>query len=341
MHRAAAISYSTLLSLVPLAAVVLFFIAYFGQYFGQLEDVEKTMQDSVVDFVFPFSAEIGNPAQPVAGGVLAASAQIKGATGLRLADAASQATDEVRQNTEQRLGAIINAKLSEFVGNARAAGAVGGAFFLVFAMLLVVTVEEAFNAVWRSARRSWYARVLNYWAMLSLGPVFLVASLALTSGWTAHAPASVRVLLPTAASFVGFWILFVVMPATRVSPRAAVGGALVTTILWELAKHAFAWYLSHFTGVKNLYGSLFVVPILLTWVYYTWLVILFGVEVSCVMHHAITAGKPLQAANGEAPGVDRVTLEEMRRMRDRIDEILTRVSRTQTDDSTSHPPDEH
>lgn len=319
VHRAAAISYSTLLSLVPLAAVVLFFITYFGQYFGQLDEVQQTVQDRVIDFVFPFSTD----SVPAATGPPAVG-------NLRLAEGAMPATAEVRQNTEDRLGAIINQKLSEFVANARALGVVGGVFFLVFAMLLVVAVEEAFNAVWRGARRSWYARVLNYWALLSLGPVFLVASLVLTSGLLAHAPASVQLVLPTAASFIGFWILFEIMPASRVSPLAAVGGALVTSVLWELAKHAFAWYTTHYTGLQNVYGSLFVVPILLMWVYYTWLVILFGVEVSYVLHHARSR---LEPAGSQAVGVDRETLEEMRRMRDRIEEILTRLNRSSTSDN--------
>lgn len=321
MHRAAAISYSTVLSLVPLLAVGLMFIAYFGQ----LEEFEANVQSRVIEFVFPFSSEAlpASPARPPAGGAPQAASPFHFPDELVL-DATSEAAREVREHTQNRLAGVINNYLREFVANARNLGLFGGLFFIVFAMMLVVAVEEAFNAVWRSARRTWYSRVLNYWAMLSLAPVFLMASLVLTSRVTAESPAWVTVVLPVVVSFLGFWILFMVMPAARVAVWAAALGALVTTLLWELAKHAFAWYMARYTGLQNIYGSLFVVPIVLTWVYYTWLVVLFGVEVSAVLHQAFGRVAPARSGNGEGFMLDRETLEEMRRMRERIDEILGR-----------------
>lgn len=81
-------------------------------------------------------------------------------------------------------------------------------------------------------------------------------------------------------SFVLFLTIYSVVPNTRVQIAAASVGASVTALLWELAKQAFALYVSSSSGYTTFYGALALLPMFLIWVYLTWLIVLFGLHVA-------------------------------------------------------------
>ena len=329
-NRAAAISYSTVLTIVPLMVVVFMFMAYFGA----LDRYKNKITNTVIEAIFPFSTNTLPMERSLRAGheapIAAATETVLAATGATLTDetesqvAATQATQVAKQSTEIRLSAFISGWVDEFVNNASKAGGWGAALFVLFSMMLVSTIEEAFNAVWRSRRRGWYTRILNYWTTLTLAPIFLVGSIVLGEKMKSNLLGPMGVTIPFLVSLLGFWVLFSLVPATRVKFLAALAGAAAAAVLWEAAKIAFAWYLSTQTGLQQVYATFFVVPIAFMWVYYTWLVILFGVELSYVTHYVLVAQGGGEQLPEETLTVDRETLEEMRRMRDRLDDILSR-----------------
>ena len=93
--------------------------------------------------------------------------------------------------------------LTQFAGKASRLGAVGLTVLLFTALALVMTIDRTLNAIWRVRRpRPFAQRVLIYWAVITLGPLLLAASLSITSylvsasrGLTASMPGTVRVLL--------------------------------------------------------------------------------------------------------------------------------------------------
>lgn len=87
-------------------------------------------------------------------------------------------------------------------------------------------------------------------------------------------------LLPIGLSTVGFTILFVVVPNRSVRLLHAHTGALVAAILFELLKKGFGLYLSHFPSYQAIYGALAAMPIFLVWMYLSWVVLLIGAEIA-------------------------------------------------------------
>jgi membrane protein len=77
------------------------------------------------------------------------------------------------------------------------------------------------------------------------------------------------------ASWILLFLVYALMPNTRVSVSAAAIGSAVSAVLWELAKYGFQIYLSEAVPY-SLYGSLGLIPLFLFWIYLTWLVVLFG-----------------------------------------------------------------
>lgn len=74
----------------------------------------------------------------------------------------------------------------------------------------------------------------------------------------------------------GFTVLYVVLPHTTVRWRHALVGALVAAILFELLKKVFGVYVQVFAGYQTIYGAMATVPLFLIWMHLSWTVALLG-----------------------------------------------------------------
>ncbi|CAM5790996.1 YihY family inner membrane protein [Castellaniella caeni] len=184
--------------------------------------------------------------------------------------------------------------LNQFAAQASGLTAVGGGFLVVTTILLIMTIDEAFNEIWNVARqRPLRQRLLVYWAIISLGPILVGASLWATSvlaraslGYIGDLPAGLGLLLgivPFLVSVLGFTALFVFVPNCRVLWRDALLGGLGTTLVLSLMKAAFTWYLTAFPSYTVIYGAFATLPIFLLWIYLSWLVVLLGATVASLL----------------------------------------------------------
>jgi membrane protein len=164
-------------------------------------------------------------------------------------------------------------------------GALGGAgllFTLVTCYSLYSYVEKIFNDIWRvGQRRTLIGKFLTFYAMLTLLPVVAGASL-YWSGKLVESSAVSRFLAPLLFEVAGLLFMNKLLPRTNVSWTSALTGALVTAILLELLKIGFVKFaaailLKSYSGV---YGPLGLVPLVLVWIYSSWLLVLLGAEIA-------------------------------------------------------------
>ena len=80
-----------------------------------------------------------------------------------------------------------------------------------------------------------------------------------------------------AAGFIFFYAIYRYLPRNRMPPPVAVRAALVSAVLWEIAKVAFGFF-TRALGTFSAYGPLAFAAGLLTWVYLTAVIILIGAE---------------------------------------------------------------
>jgi membrane protein len=193
-------------------------------------------------------------------------------------------------------GRIVTRYMEQFAESASRLTAVGIVFLAVTAMLLMLTIDNAFNMIWRVSRpRSLLQRVLVYWAVLTLAPLLVGGSLSLTSWLVGFSAAyaqqipSIRMdalrLIPVIMTTVAFTLLFRVVPNRFVPMRHAVTGGLIAAVAFESMNRAFAFYIAHFSTYKLVYGAFASVPIFLMWVYFSWLTVLFGAIVTASLSH--------------------------------------------------------
>ncbi|MFG0379991.1 virulence factor BrkB family protein [Pseudomonas sp. zbq_18] len=189
-------------------------------------------------------------------------------------------------------GETVQEYLREFTTQARKLTWVGVVLLAVTAFMMLVTIEKAFNTIWRVRQpRRGISSFLLYWAILSLGPILLgagfaattyITSLSLLSGPDALVGAKTLLgFAPLLSSVAAFTLLYSSVPNARVPLRHAFAGGLFTAVLFELAKGLFGLYVSLFPGYQLIYGAFATVPLFLLWIYLSWLIVLFGAELVC------------------------------------------------------------
>ena len=192
---------------------------------------------------------------------------------------------------------MIQQHLQAFVEHTSKLSALGMVFFLFTAVLMIFNMEQAFNAIWRTKKqRSFLSGFLMYWAVLTLTPVLIgigiavstyLASLPLISE-AANMLGLKKILLvstPYLATLTAFTVLYQAVPNCKVKFRSAFIGGIIATILFELAKQGFVLYITHFSVYRLLYGAMAAIPIFLVWIYFSWIIILFGAVVSATLEN--------------------------------------------------------
>lgn len=234
----------------------------------------------------------------------------------------------------------------------RTIGFVGILTLIYAALSMLVEIENAFNDIYHSPTgRSWKRRIPQYWALLTLGPIFLFASFGVTERvmrWVEALPESSIIafiegedpaspgvdagsrarpseeppppaealfqaageanpsntdspitpaprprsrLSQTLVTAAGFAVsvtistilllgVYATVPNTRVFVGPAFIGAIVGATLWEAGKWGFTTYVKFSTGYSQFYGTLALLPLFFLWVYVTWMIVLFGLQLA-------------------------------------------------------------
>ena len=164
--------------------------------------------------------------------------------------------------------------------------AIGSVMLVVTSLMLIRTIDNAFNRIWRvNTQRPWMMQFLVYWALLTFGPLslgvgisFMVGSVqdsVLSSGaqqWTDALKTAARLAFMT----VLLWGLYRFVPNRFVPARQAFVGALITAFCLETARFLFTWYMGNFDGYRSIYGAFAAVPFFLLWLNLLWTMLLGG-----------------------------------------------------------------
>lgn len=210
------------------------------------------------------------------------------------ADARLQLQKTLFENMVPQAGEAVNGLLNNFLSNASSMTAVGVVGMAVTAIITLMTIETNFNKVWRAERpRSLVMRVLIYWSLLTLGPVVMGASVALSTSaseigqslgpvtefiWRAFA-----LITPFLVQAGFFGVMYLIIPNQRVGYTNALVGGAVAALLFELLKAGFGYYVVKFPSYQAIYGALAAFPLTLFWMYLVWAVILFGASLAAAI----------------------------------------------------------
>ncbi len=171
--------------------------------------------------------------------------------------------------------------------------AIGVVFLFVTTVMMLTSIETVFNRIWRvSETRGGMIGFMRYWTIVSLGPIILGTAFVLSS-----AVASMNILSNNFAGYeldgsfvlwcisylltvLGFFILYWTIPNRSVPIKSALIAGIFGASVFELLKHLFGYIMSNFTSYELVYGAFAALPIFLLWIFLSWNIVLFGVEIS-------------------------------------------------------------
>jgi membrane protein len=192
-------------------------------------------------------------------------------------------------------GSTVQGYITEFAANASKATAVGILVLFFSALALMMSIEDAFNRIWRVPNARGHAsRFVIYWTALTLGPLLLVAALAISSYLialplidVAAAEFSLKTRVLSALPFLIVWSAlltgYIVIPNRSVRFGHALLGSFIGAALFEAAKRGFALYATR-ASYTEVYGAIAIVPIFIFWIYLSWAIVLFGASLTASLN---------------------------------------------------------
>ncbi len=98
-------------------------------------------------------------------------------------------------------------------------------------------------------------------------------------------------ILPFILSSLALFLLYLFMPNTKVKIRSALIGGIIAGCLWEGSKGLFTYSTIHILSYNKVYGTMAAFPVFLVWLYITWLIVLVGAEIAFADQHVKSYGK--------------------------------------------------
>lgn len=180
--------------------------------------------------------------------------------------------------------------------NMTSLGAIGLVTLILTVVSLLGNIEEAFNVIWGVREtRSFYRKFSDYLSVVIIGPILLLAAVSITT--SLQSQALVRWLLLKSylgdlflflfrlAPYVTIWLalvfLYIFIPNTRVRFKSALIGGIIAGTLWQLAQWGYIHFQVGVGKYNAIYGTLAILPVFMVWIYTSWLIVLFGVELVC------------------------------------------------------------
>jgi membrane protein len=268
-QQAAALSYHTIFGLVPLAIVMLLIFHSLHAF----DDLGVQLRDFLYEQ--SFVKNIQYPTEP----------------------------------GEPNSAITIAQKIDEFTAgfyenlNKGSITIVSCAIIIWAALALLGTIEKSFNNIWHVTRgRNFIHRTTNYWTLLTLGPLFfglavyVNARYSITGHFHTNLFSYIGPIVPFIIAVISLFALYMLMPNAKVSSKAAIWGAVIAAIAWTVAKWAFGLYVVKLIPYSAVYGVLGLVPLGVLWIYITWLIVLFGLQLTFTMQHLKTLEEAERAA---------------------------------------------
>ncbi len=173
-----------------------------------------------------------------------------------------------------------------------------GLVILIFTVMSIFSsIEASFNDIWQVDHgRPWSRKLVDYFAMMLIAPLFFIFSSAFTVFLTTQIPqisAEIKLLgwisplimflvklIPYLLIWMLFTLLYMVMPNTKVKFTSALVAGIIAGTLFQLAQWGYIHFQIGVTRYNAIYGSFAALPLLLMWMQVSWLVVLFGAEIS-------------------------------------------------------------
>ncbi len=176
-------------------------------------------------------------------------------------------------------------------------GMIGLAGLIWAASRIFSAVENSMNIVWKvkKGRAYWHSKFLSL-LLVPISVLIMFSSIAFTAFYTVAKDLTIpliglkvseatfmskvfAILFPLVLGFILFFLIYKIIPYRKINTRAALIGAVCSSVMWEAAKLLFDIYIKNYAHYQRIYGSFGTVVVMFFWIYYSAFIILIGAEI--------------------------------------------------------------
>jgi len=233
-----------------------------------------------------------------------------------------------------------------YINNTRVGsmGAFGLLFLLVAVVSLLTNVEKTFNHIWGVHEiRPLMRRFADYLSVILVGPVLIISAISMTSSLTSYhlvqkliemqLVGSLILLLFKVVPFLFMWLAFafiyVFMSNIKVEWRAAFIGGVVGGTFWQVAQWGYVNFQVGVAKYNAIYGTMAALPIFMVWLFLSWVILLFGLEVTYAKQNLRTSGRDLRGSEVSRNSYEQVALVVLVTLADRFARVESALSQEQ------------
>ncbi|MEA1955810.1 MAG: YihY family inner membrane protein [Campylobacterota bacterium] len=190
--------------------------------------------------------------------------------------------------------------IDRFLENTGKMGMVGFVMILVASLLFFKNFEYIANRIFHAKSRGLWDSVTTYWTMLTLTPIALGVSFYIT-GYIATLMASntltsgfnILPLVPYLIIWGLFFLLFQISANTKIEPKASAISSFIISIVFNLSKNAFVYYVFLNKSYTTIYGSFAILMFLFLWIYVSWIIFIYGLKFCHILNQVYIGKKEI------------------------------------------------
>jgi len=288
--RAAALSYTSLLALIPLLVVAISVTSSLLKSQGE-EKIYGAIDKFVSNIMPPATAGVNTNGSVSLNLTPALSIPLSPTNSVTVTNAVAPAEGDARVENAQK---VVARDIHEFIQNTRsgALGVIGMLLLVSVGIRMLASIESTFNDIWGvTCGRNWLWRIVLYWATITLGPLLIAGALGLAGGPHLQTTKNLIAQMPFIGNLVfeflplvvlclAFALVYLLVPNTKVQFNAALIGGVVGGSLWYLNNIFGFLYVTRVVNNSKIYGSFGLVPVFMVGLYFSWVILLFGAQVA-------------------------------------------------------------
>lgn len=200
--------------------------------------------------------------------------------------------DHVAAGSEKAVTKII-----QYINNTNVAslGIIGLLTLVLTVIALFDSIEDAFNDIWGVREtRSLYRKFTDYMSVVLVAPLLMFSAVSITTSLKSREIVLWMLSVPYLGAFVfhgfGFvpylsmWLaltlFYLFIPNTGVRLKSALVGGILAGTLWQIAQWGYIHFQMGVSRYNAIYGALSLVPLIMIWIYTSWVIVLFGGEIA-------------------------------------------------------------
>jgi len=172
-----------------------------------------------------------------------------------------------------------------FIANSGKLGLVGITYVLIAAVMFFKNYDFVVNDIFETPKRTLFEALKNYTILIIIVPFLLGASFFLSSKIQYYLNQSditsvihLYYFLPYLMIWGTFYIAYQLSAHTTISKRAAFNSSFIASLIWNIAKAGFVFYVMHNHTYASVYGSISTLLFFFLWIYISWMIFLYGLR---------------------------------------------------------------